>query len=553
MKRVLVLLVALLAFSASPVADVSSAEPTASSLLRHRIESAGAPSWVTIDGRQVRITRMLRRFYEDRGFKPAWITPEGLSPQANEFMKNVENASSEGLRPRDYPLDEIHSLAESLEDSLRGGSPPGPALVADLDLMLTSTFMSFGYHLLAGRIYPEIMDGEWSDYVWEAELDKLLAEALAKDTITETLSSLVPPHKEYYDLRQALWRYFEIEAKGGWPRVPYGPGLSKGHRGPRVRALRERLLASADYVEGFSEPEPEVFDEALEQAVLRFQARHGLVPDGVVGPRTLAALNVPVGGRIEQIELNMERWRWLPEDLGNRYIFINTAAFELSVVEFRQKVMAMRIVVGKPYWHTPSFSAKMTYIVLNPAWNVPRSIALEEILPAVQKDPGYLKRKGFVVLQGWGKEAEPVDPATVEWPEVDEENFAFRFIQRPGQGNPLGRVKFMFPNRFNVYLHDTPSKNLFTQRVRTFSHGCIRIEKPLDLALHLLPNMSPEDLSELLESGKEVEVPLPEPYAVHSLYWTAWVAADGSVQFREDIYGRDEILLDILNQGPMTP
>jgi murein L,D-transpeptidase YcbB/YkuD len=551
MKRVLAFLIALLALAAPFGAAPSPAEITAAGLLRGRIESVETPSWVSVDGRQVRVTRMLERFYKNRGFKPAWSGPEGLSPQADEFVEAVENARSEGLRPGDYPLDEIHSLAERLEEGLNGGSRPDPALVADLDMILTSTFMSFGYHLLAGRIYPEIIDGEWSDYIWEAELDRLLAEALARNIIAETLNKLVPPHAEYYDLREALWRYYEIASNGGWPRVPYGPGITKGQRGPRVEALRERLRASGDYVAGFAEPE--VFGEALELAVLRFQDRNGLVPDGIVGPRTLAALNVPVEARIEQIELNMERWRWLPEDLGSRYIFINTAAFELAVVEFGQKVMEMRIVVGKPYWHTPSFSARMTYMVLNPRWNVPRSIAFEEILPAVQDDPEYLARKGFVVLRGWGKEAEPVDPAAVEWPELDEENFVLRFIQRPGPDNPLGRVKFMFPNRFNVYLHDTPSKYLFTQRVRTFSHGCIRVEKPLELASHLLPEMSPEDIVELIESGEELEVPLPEPYAVHSLYWTAWVSADGSVQFREDIYGRDEILLEILNQAPMTP
>ncbi len=249
----------------------------------------------------------------------------------------------------------------------------------------------------------------------------------------------------------------------------------------------------------------------------------------------------------------MERWRWLPSDLGDRYIFVNTAAFQLSVVEYGRPVMKMRIVVGKPYWHTPSFSAKMTYLVLNPTWNVPRNIAVEEIIPMVRKNPNYLDREGLKILSSLGGKPELIDPDTVNWKSISEENPGIRFFQPPGPHNPLGRIKFMFPNRFSVYLHDTPSKRLFNHTVRTFSHGCIRIEKPLELADYLLPELSKEDISSLIEQGDEQKVPLPEPVIVHSLYWTAWVDSDGTVNFREDIYGRDEALLELLSEVPMTP
>jgi murein L,D-transpeptidase YcbB/YkuD len=425
--------------------------------------------------------------------------------------------------------------------------------MADLDILATDTFLSYGYHLLAGRIYPEITDGEWSDYIWEADLAGLLHDALEAGNVKGILGSLVPPHEEYSALRDAIAFYREVAAVGGWPEVPYGGTLRLGDRSRRVAVLRERLIMSADLDYDYQAQDESYFEDALEEAVLRFQRRHGLVPDGAVGPNTLAAMNVPINDRIEQLELNMERWRWLPEDLGDKYIFVNTAAFELRVVEHGQTVMGMRIVVGKPYWHTPSFSSRMTYIVVNPSWNVPTSIAVDDILPKLAKDPGFLQRQDFKVITGGGKRATAIDPGSIDWSQVTEDNLSFRFVQPPGPKNPLGRLKFMFPNRFSVYLHDTPSKGLFNHKVRTFSHGCIRIEQPLALAAYLVPDLSVEDLDELIKSDDTIKVSLPEPITVHTLYWTAWVDGNGEINFREDIYGRDEALRELLSYGPMTP
>jgi len=551
MARLLAALIAALILASPCRAQVTRTDEAASALLRSRLEATGVPSVIKVRGERLRVTGMLKRFYRNRGFMPAWSGPGGLTAQAGELVEAVSNAPEEGLRPGDYPLGTISALSEGMRLSIERGSQPGPALVADLDVLMTATFIGYGYHLIAGRIYPEIIDGEWSEYIWEADLDKLLEEALSNNTVAATLRRLAPPHRGYHALRGALKSYRETAEGGGWPEVPHGPKLQKGERGRRVGLLAERLRATGDLAGELEDKE--TFGDALEQALKRFQGRHGLDPDGVAGPRTLAALNVPVEARIRQLELNMERWRWLPEDLGRRYILVNVAAFELTVVEYGKSVMSMRIVAGKPYWHTPSFSSKMTYIVINPMWNVPPSIAVEEILPQVKRDPGYLKREGFKVLRGWGENERVVDPASVNWPKVNEKNFSFRFIQEPGPRNPLGRIKFMFPNRFNVYLHDTPSKGLFRREVRTFSHGCIRIEKPMELATYLLPDLAQEEILALIGEGEEVEAPLSEPIDVHSLYMTAWVSEDGTVNFREDVYGRDDLLLELLKEAPMTP
>ena len=270
---------------------------------------------------------------------------------------------------------------------------------------------------------------------------------------------------------------------------------------------------------------------------------------------TRAELNVSVERRVEQLELNLERWRWLPQDLGRRHIIVNIAAFELEVVEDEAVVLAMRVVVGRPYHNTPVFSDTMRYIVLNPYWEVPRKIAVQEILPRIKRDPSYLAREKLRVFKGWGLEAREVDPATVNWSAITPANFPFRLRQDPGPLNALGRVKFVFPNKFNVYLHDTPSRQLFEKTQRDFSHGCIRIQKPIDLAVYLLrqdPRWNRDALLRALDKAVDRSVPLPEPIPIHLLYWTAWADGDGTIQFRPDIYGWDAPLLGAMRAPPPT-
>lgn len=344
----------------------------------------------------------------------------------------------------------------------------------------------------------------------------------------------------YEKLQQALLDYSKIASDGGWPSVPHGKLLKKGDQNERVALLKKRLMITGDLTNE-EMGDPDVFDEALHNATVRFQRRHGLKMDGVAGPQTLQSANVPVAEKIRQIELNLPRMKQMPEDIEG-YLDVNIAAFELDVFENGNTVLTMKVITGKQYWYTPEFSADMTYLVFNPSWYVPRSIAVREILPKVKKDPGYLlseEFKVYLVTKGISRE---VDPLEVNWSEVAADSFNYRFVQQPGTKNPLGKVKFIFPNKYNVYLHDTPAKVLFEKSSRAFSHGCIRVEKPVELARHVLrgdPSWTHERILSAIETGKETTVVLPAPVHVHIHYHTAWVDENNIVHFRNDVYGRD--------------
>ena len=376
---------------------------------------------------------------------------------------------------------------------------------------------------------------------------------MSSQKIEVSLKNLLPLDPGYNRLRQCLADYRKMARKAIWPLVPDGPKIRKGDWSSRIELLRRRLTLTGD-LDSEKEMGGHFFDENVDQAVRRFQHRHGLEVDGVVGPATLAALNISVEERIWQVQVNLERWRWLPPNLGERYILVNIANYGLEVIEKTNPILTMRAVVGKRYQRTPVFSALMTYMVFQPYWNVPPNIAKKEILHLVQKDPNYLEKNQMKVFQGWGTERkEEIDPQTVNWARITPDHLPYNFRQEPGKMNALGRIKFMFPNKFHVYLHDTPARELFQRTIREFSHGCIRIEKPIDLALYLLsgsPGWSEERLLEEIEKSIDRIVRIQNPFPVHVLYWTAWVDEDGTLQFRNDIYGRDEPLKKALEQKP---
>ncbi|MBM3239944.1 hypothetical protein FJZ31_26970 [Candidatus Poribacteria bacterium] len=528
--------------------------------LRNRIAVAETPPKITVQGELIHTLAMLSSFYERRVYQPAWSGDNGLFPQVDALMKAIREADREGLRPGDYHLARIESILTAMRQNQE--QQTNLSRIVDLDLLLTDSFLLYGSHLLAGRINPETIDPEWSIERREVDVVEVLQSALDSNRIEEALKELITPQPCYARLRQALARYRDIAAKGGWPTVPDGPKMQKGDSDERVLALRARLTAvdipdqesNRDQFTSFTYDFVLLFDDALEQAVRKFQERYGLEVDGIVGPRTLAAMNVTVEERIRQIELNMERWRWLPQDFGRRYILVNIANFELDVVEDGQTVMTMHIIVGKPYQHTPIFSADMTNLIFNPSWYVPPSIARKEILPSVRKDPGYLAKQKMRVYQDWNGETREIDPQTINWSQVSAKNFPYRFRQDPGSKNAFGRLKFvLFPNQFNVYLHDTPSKSLFSRAVRAFSHGCIRIEKPIELAEYVLrgdEKWNREKILATIKKGRERTVQLPEPIPVYLLYCTVLVNEDGSIQFRDDLYGRDKELDKAFRKKP---
>jgi len=520
--------------------------------LRNRIEAAGTPPALKVRGRPIYAVQALPTFYERRTYRPAWSDDGGPRPTALALLRAVREADLEGLRPADYHLAAIEEL---LRDGAgrRGGRRWTVTALVELDLLLTDAFLIYASHLLSGRVNPETIDAQWIASRRERDIAAVLAEAIESGRIAESLRGLLPEHPGYHRLRDALARYRAIAAAGGWPTVPEEAKLATGERGPRVTALRQRLAVTDSSIAAKGDE----FDADLEEAVRRFQRRHGLDVDGAVGPATLAALNVSVEERIRQIELNLERWRWLPQELGERYLIVNIANFELDVVEAGRTVLTMRVVAGRPYRRTPVFSDQMTYLVFNPYWHVPRNLAVQDILPQIQSDTTYLGRQGMRVFRpSESGGLEEINPKTIDWAQVTAENFDLQLRQDPGPTNALGRVKFMFPNRFNVYLHDTPTRSLFERSARDFSSGCIRIEKPIELVEYVMAGDSTwtrDRIMAAIATGSEETVRLPQPQPVHLLYWTAWAEDDGSIQFRRDVYNRDASLYAELQESPPSP
>lgn len=487
-------------------------------------------------------------FYHHRDYEPVWISDGCLQPQAHALLQALAGADREGLDPGDYHVTELHDLMAEALARQAGGEHTTPQTLAELELLLTDAFLCYGSHLARGRAGSTAIRAEWSVPRSELNVIEALWQAVDTGDVTRSLASLRPSDPVYDRLVRALARHRQILVSGGWPQVFPGPPLQDGDRGPRVAALRERLLASGD-LERPPVSDPAAFDTMVTKAVRRFQTRHGQIADGVVGTETLDELNVPLSYRIRQLQLNLERWRWLPRDLGARHILVNIPGFELAVIDSGQRKAEMRVIVGRESRGTPILSSRVTCLEFNPYWNVPLNVARKDLLPRVQEDPDYLRERNIKVFSSWQPQAVELAVESVDWHDLDPWALAYRFRQEPGPENALGRIKFMFANPFNVYLHDTPDSGLFELSRRCFSSGCVRVEDPLALAAYLLdgrPQWTPERIEQAMTSGDNLPASLPAPLPVHILYFTAWVDESGAAHFRPDVYGRDIQLHDVL-------
>ena len=481
----------------------------------------------------------LNRFYRQRGFAPVWGPDDAGLERAALLVETLAKADAHGLSPRGYHLDVIRGRAIEARDDM----------AVRRELLLTDAYFRYATHVRTGRLRPEQADQDWGIATLRFDPVNSLTEALQEpSTFPAVLASLPPPARGYVRLMGALGRYRTLNVPPrGWPVVSPGPTLRPGDSDVRIPLLRRRLAAEDDPVSPMSR---EDYDPALENAVRRFQARHGLDVDGIIGPGTLRALTVPAADRIRQIEMNLERWRWLPRDLGRRYITVNAADATLQVIEDGRAVLVSRVVVGDLRHPTPVVQTRVDAVILNPPWNVPMSIAVEEILPRLRRSPGYLADNDIVILDT--RETDPYGRA-IDWPSVPSGAFAFQLQQRPGPRNPLGRIKFETPNRFDVYLHDTPVRSLFTRMARTASHGCVRVEQARQLAAYVLAgagtSWSPRTIDEAIGTGHTQRIPVRRQLPVYLLYWTAFVDADGTVHFLDDVYGRDRRLAAALEAG----
>jgi L,D-transpeptidase YcbB len=453
----------------------------------------------------------LLRFYESREYQPAWIKGDHLSRQGEALLRRFRDAGREGLDPGRY----WHPVFDA--------PAADPAALREIELRLTDGLLRYAADVGQGSFDPAAVNPYWAQRPLSMDAAAVLREAVESKDVGKTLDGLLPRSSQYAALREALARYRAIADKGGWAvTLPARLPLRPGQRGPDVATVRARLLAEGDLRGSVPAVKVEIFDDTLAAALKRYQLRHGLETSGNLDKPTLAALNVPVRERIRQIELNLERWRWLSPSLTDRFVLVNIPAFELHGFDGDRPVLRMRVVTGNAAnTPTPVFGRDMTHVVFRPYWNVPTSIAEAEILPAVYRDRAYLSRRNMELLRGEG---------------------GVQLRQRPGPGNALGLVKFLLPNPFGVYLHDTPEGGLFARSRRDKSHGCVRVERPYELARFALagaPEWTPARIRAAATRGPEQHVALPEPLPVFITYLTVWADTDGVTRFFPDVYEHD--------------
>jgi L,D-transpeptidase YcbB len=502
-------------------------------VLRQKIKQHRYVKTLKISGASVASTVVLPDFYERREFRLAW----GKRSSVDDLLRAIRDSEADGLDPRDYHLVALEQLRREVEAT----STPTPTLLADFDILLTDALIRLGYHVMFGKVDPERIDPAWnmSRDIIGFEPTVIIQRALDSGAVYQAIDDEKPKHPLYTALKAALAQYRVLKTAGGWPLIPDGPTLKPGMRDERVATLRRRLISTGDLAPRSSEGVP-LFDGALSEAVKVFQRRHGLTADGAVGPGTLAALNVPVDERIQQLRVNLERARWVLHHLGSTFVVVNVAGFHAYYVKDGQMLWQGRAQVGRPYRQTPSFKAEMAHVVFNPTWTVPPTILTQDYLPALKRDPGYAQRKGLKVIDRAGR---VIDPGQVDWSRYSPSHSPYLLRQDAGPRNALGRVKFIFPNDHAIFLHDTPNKTLFDRNERAFSSGCIRVENAMELAHLLLNNedgWNRKAIDRVGESGKTRTVFLHESVPVLLLYWTAWGDADGRINFRPDLYDRDE-------------
>jgi L,D-transpeptidase YcbB len=479
-------------------------------------------------------------FYRQRKYKPLWSNENGRLNRAYDLLQVIIHADDEGLDPADYHLEQIkrYWASTAIKESIH------------LDLLLTTAVYRYSNDVYSGRYDPVRLDTDWHIQNKPLDISSLFADVVRNNSIEKILNALPPQHSGYQSLKKALRRYRDIEQQGGWKRFGRGPVLEAGMQDKQVVQLRQRLATTGDLDEG-SSLDIAIFDRGLAEAVKRFQSRHGLTADGRVGSATRRALNIPVSERIRQIRTNMERWRWLPRKLGKRYLMVNMTGFELYMVDRDTTVLAMPVIIGKAYRSTPSFSGLVSSMEYNPYWTIPTNIAVNDLIPRQMNDPAFFERKSIKLYQGW-KDAREIDPQTVDWQNLDMEHFPYWLRQEPGPDNALGRVKFLFSNPYEIYLHGTPDKHLFYRTVRAFSSGCIRVQDPVKLAAYLLNEGTQQMEEEILENihlGSNQSLILPVSVPIYLVYWTAWVDPDNRINFRQDIYSRDTRLNNVFSRS----
>jgi murein L,D-transpeptidase YcbB/YkuD len=495
---------------------------------------------LVINGEEILAQETILHAYSDNAFRPYWTDEMDV----RELMQLIEEAPDHGLNPADYNIDQLRrTLAERSSSSAE--------IQAEADIMLTESLLRYGYHRRLGKVKASNLDAD-INFKREAFRNQppsaTIKEILAAPSLQGFIDRAAPSGPYYRALQGWLKRYRQLAGNGGWPTVPEGPTLRLEDADPRVARIRARLAVTADLPEGASTRSTQ-FDEVLKQSVAAFQRRHALDDDGIVGKQTIAAMNVPVDKRIDQLRVSLERLRWVNQEAADTLVAVNIAGYRAFFIKNGKMVWITRAMVGKTYRKTPVFRGDIRYMEFNPTWTIPPGILRNDTLPAIKRNPNYLASKNIRVIDRSGKF---VDPATVDW-NLYSKGVPYTLRQDPGPNNSLGTVKFIFPNEHFVFLHDTPHRELFTHPERAFSSGCIRIENPLTLAELLLNDdrYKESDLEAIVASRKTQRINLEKTVPVVIAYLTTGVDIDGNILFYKDIYNRDQKVLDALN-GAIT-
>ena len=482
------------------------------------------------------------KFYELRDYAPAWYG----TPNAEQLLAELNNGVAQGFRPTDFNLPTLYEL----QDAARSGDPEA---VARFDLFATDASVKLIHHIAFGKVDPSKLDSDWNftKPVIQREPSVVLNEFLEGEGFSALMARINLDVSQYAQLVAALEKYRDIRNSGGWPVVPDDNTLKPGDSDPAIAVLRQRLTREGvpseigfASVEGQAETGEEFYDDALVEAVMAFQTRHGLEADGVIGPKSFLSLNRTAQDRVDQLRLSLERARWIMRELEDTFVIVNIAGARTYFVT-PDTVWTTRSITGSAYRKTPVFRDDIQYMEFNPTWTVPASIFRRDKLPRIRKDPGYLSRNNYAVVRS--SDRTPVNASSVNWA---SDNPGVTLVQQPGDNNALGRVKFMFPNEHAVYLHDTNERGLFDRNERNLSSGCVRLEYPFEFAELLMEGQadwSQERMNAILDSGKTTRIDLEKPVPVLLVYWTAWVE-EGQVHFREDPYERDAQILEALNR-----
>ncbi len=522
-------------------------------VLRSRFEAANQGFSIQFGEVPLLMLEQLNGFYGARNFDLIWFTEGGRArPAVETLLDAIHGVEGHGLEPEVYHLTAITSRLQNLSENNADA-----LALRDLDMLLSDALLLLATHLQRGKTDPRVIDPQWDGSSvqpdWLEQSTGELVKPLTPESLSGFLADRLPRDAGYARLQAARQGLLSLAKAEKWTAIESGSLLRPGGQDNRIPDIRQRLIQLGDLAEssmviadGTAEEtvSSNLYRAELSAAVMAFQKRHGLEADGVIGPQSVAALNMLPEERINQIDVNLERWRWMPRELGQRHVLVNIAGFEMRLIDQGQPTLIKPVVVGRDYRRTPVFSDRIRYLVLNPDWVVPPKLAVQDKLPEIRRSPDYLQRLGYRIYDGWGANRQVIDPASVDWSTVSPRNFPYRMVQEPGPLNALGQVKFMFPNQYNVYLHDTPARELFRRSERAFSSGCVRVQDPLELTALLLERegWSQQKLDETIAAGRTQTVNLKDPVPVHIQYWTSWVGDDARLQFRKDIYQRDDAI-----------